>query len=101
MAQDPDQRAGDADRERTAEVLRRAHAEGRLDLDEFDTRLGQAYQGATMGELAELTRDLPAVPQPAPAPVPTTAEGSKVLPHGGMRKAWAAWATVVLICTVI
>ncbi len=105
VAQDPEQRAGDADREWTAEVLRRAHTEGRLDLDEFDTRLGQAYQARTMGDLAELTRDLPAAPQPAPAPVPApvpaTAGGSEVLSHGDMRKAWAAWATAVLVCTVI
>lgn len=103
MAQDPELRAGDADRERTAEVLRRAHTEGRLDLDEFDTRLGQAYRARTMGELVELTRDLPAVPPPAPAPAsaPATVEGSEVRPQGDMRKAWAAWATVVLICTVI
>lgn len=104
MAQDPELRAGDADRERTAELLRRAHTEGRLDLDEFDTRLDQAYRAKTLGELAELTRDLPvAAPQPAPGPaqVPATAEGSELLPHRDLRKGWAAWATVVLICTAI
>ena len=36
---DPAIRAGDADRERTAERLRESHAEGRLDLDEFQQRL--------------------------------------------------------------
>jgi hypothetical protein len=100
VALDPELRAGDADRERTAELLRRAHTEGRLDLDEFDIRLDQAYRAKTLGELAELTRDLPAGPQP-PAPVPSRAEGAEVLPHRDLRRAWAAWASVVLICTVI
>jgi hypothetical protein len=101
VAHDPELRAGDADRERTAELLRRAHTEGRLDLDEFDLRLDQAYRAKTLGELAELTRDLPALPQPPPAPVPARADGSEVLAHRDMRRAWAAWASVVLICTVI
>lgn len=100
MALDPELRAGDADRERTAELLRRAHTEGRLDRDEFDSRLDQAYRAKTLGELAELTHDLPAGTQP-PAPVPARAEAAAVLPHRDLRRAWAAWASVVLICTVI
>src|SRR5690606_32055326 len=36
-------RASDADRERVAEVLRQAAAEGRLDLNELDERLGLVY----------------------------------------------------------
>lgn len=56
---DPDLRAGDADRERTAERLRKSHAEGRLDLDEFQQRLERCYAAKTVGQLAELIRDLP------------------------------------------
>jgi hypothetical protein len=56
----PDLRASDADRERVAEVLRDALAEGRLDMQEFDERLEAAYKARTYGELAPLTRDLPA-----------------------------------------
>ncbi|QTD98795.1 hypothetical protein S1361_15685 [Streptomyces cyanogenus] len=56
----PDLRASDADRERVAEVLRDALAEGRLDMAEFDERLEAAYTARTYGELAPLTRDLPA-----------------------------------------
>ena len=52
-------RAADADRERVAEQLRRSHAEGRLDLAEFQQRLDACYQAKTFGELAELVRDLP------------------------------------------
>jgi hypothetical protein len=52
-------RAADADREQTAERLRKAHAEGRLDIDEFQERLERCYEAKTFGELGELVRDLP------------------------------------------
>lgn len=55
-------RASDADREAVVELLRDAAADGRLDLDELDTRLGQALGAKTRGELVPLTDDLgPAV----------------------------------------
>jgi DUF1707 SHOCT-like domain len=56
---DPDLRAADADRERTAERLRTSHAEGRLDLAEFQQRLDSCYVAKTLGELDELVSDLP------------------------------------------
>ncbi|MFI9046704.1 DUF1707 domain-containing protein [Streptomyces sp. NPDC053427] len=56
----PELRAADADRERVAEILRDAVAEGRLDMAEFDERLEAAYRARTYGELAPLTADLPA-----------------------------------------
>lgn len=56
---DANLRAGDADRERIAERLRKSHAEGRLDMDEFQERLERCYQAKTFGELAEVVRDLP------------------------------------------
>lgn len=56
---DPNLRAGDADRERVAERLRKAHAEGRLDLAEFQERLDRCYQAKTLGELKILVGDLP------------------------------------------
>ena len=55
----PNLRAADADRERTAARLRESHAEGRLDMDEFQQRLERCYQAKTVGELDELMRDLP------------------------------------------
>ncbi|MFE6826159.1 DUF1707 domain-containing protein [Streptomyces sp. NPDC057690] len=55
----PDLRASDADRERVAEVLRDALAEGRLDMTEFEERLEETYKARTYGELAPITRDLP------------------------------------------
>ncbi|MFF9903212.1 DUF1707 domain-containing protein [Streptomyces olivaceus] len=55
----PELRASDADRERVAEVLRDALAEGRLDMAEFEERLDATYSARTYGELAPITRDLP------------------------------------------
>ncbi|WP_210581802.1 DUF1707 domain-containing protein [Streptomyces sp. GESEQ-4] len=56
----PELRASDADRERVAEVLRDALAEGRLDMTEFEERLDATYKARTYGELTPITRDLPA-----------------------------------------
>ncbi|MER5797163.1 MULTISPECIES: DUF1707 SHOCT-like domain-containing protein [Streptomyces] len=55
----PELRASDADRERVAEQLRDALAEGRLDMEEFEERLEAAFKARTYSELAPLTRDLP------------------------------------------
>ncbi|MCX5397284.1 DUF1707 domain-containing protein [Streptomyces sp. NBC_00102] len=52
-------RASDAERERIAEILRDAMAEGRLDMGEFEQRLESAYAARTRGELTPLVRDLP------------------------------------------
>ncbi|MEV6110437.1 DUF1707 domain-containing protein [Streptomyces sp. NPDC051940] len=70
----PDLRASDADRDRVANILREALAEGRLSMDEFEERLESAYQAKTYGELEPLTGDLP-VPAAAPAPVPLRKAG--------------------------
>ncbi|MCX5382216.1 DUF1707 domain-containing protein [Streptomyces sp. NBC_00083] len=60
-------RASDAERERVAESLREAVAEGRLDMEEFEQRLDAAYKARTHGELAPLVRDLPAPGTAGPA----------------------------------
>ncbi len=52
-------RASDAERSATAELLRRHHAEGRLDTDEFEERVERCYAAKTRGELDALTTDLP------------------------------------------
>ena len=53
-------RASDADRDRTAAVLGGALAAGRLTTTEYAERLDTTYAAKTLGELAPLTRDLPA-----------------------------------------
>jgi hypothetical protein len=78
----PELRASDADRERVAEMLRDALAEGRLDMEEFEERLEATYAARTYGELAPITRDLPA-PGVAPPPVVALHGGP-----GGVRS-WA------------
>jgi hypothetical protein len=53
-------RASDADRDRTAGILREALAEGRLDPGEHAERIDAVYRAKTLAELDPLVRDLPA-----------------------------------------
>jgi Domain of unknown function (DUF1707) len=46
--QRPKLRASDADRERAVALLRRRHADGRLDLEEFEQRVDKAYAARTV-----------------------------------------------------
>ncbi|POX47902.1 hypothetical protein C3489_28515 [Streptomyces sp. Ru71] len=79
----PDLRASDADRERVAEILRDALAEGRLDMTEFEERLDATYKARTYGELAPLTRDLPAAGAPA---APAVSLSKEPVGDGGWRE---------------
>lgn len=65
----PALRASDADRERTAELLRRAAGDGRLTIEELDERLHSAYGARTSDELERLVADVVAADERA-APVP-------------------------------
>ncbi|MFE7524337.1 DUF1707 domain-containing protein [Kitasatospora sp. NPDC057542] len=58
---EPEMRASHADRDRVVEVLRVAAGDGRLTSDELDQRVEAALSARTVGELAGLTADLPAV----------------------------------------
>ena len=58
----PDLRASHADRDRVVDALRVAAGDGRLSAEELDTRLESALSARTLGELAELTADLPIAP---------------------------------------
>ncbi|MGI5402646.1 DUF1707 SHOCT-like domain-containing protein [Streptomyces sp. CA-135486] len=63
-----DIRASDADRDRIADILRDALAEGRLDAEEHSERIDAVYRAKTVGELEPLVRDLPTTrkrPDPA------------------------------------
>jgi hypothetical protein len=59
MAQRGHHRASDADRERVAERLRDATAEGRLAAHELEQRLGVALSALTYRELNATVADLP------------------------------------------
>ncbi|MFD6951906.1 hypothetical protein A6A08_15760 [Nocardiopsis sp. TSRI0078] len=52
-------RASDADRDKVAERLREALAEGRLTPVEHEERLDTLYRAKTVGELAPIVEDLP------------------------------------------
>jgi len=84
-------RAGDADRERTADELRRAHVDGRIDSDELSERIGRCYQSKTFGELQRLTSDLVA-PVPRGGLQPSHRRGRH--PRQRLRIALAAIAAM-------
>jgi hypothetical protein len=57
-------RVGDKEREAVGKLLREHHVEGRLDADEFQSRLEQSLAAKTYADLDVLVADLPgAVPE--------------------------------------
>jgi hypothetical protein len=58
----PPLRAADVDRDRVAQRLGQAYAEGRLDGEEYQERLDAAYRARTHADLEPLVADLPSVP---------------------------------------
>lgn len=86
----PELRAADADRERVAQWLRAAHAEGRLDVDEVEERLSAAYAARTFGDLEPLTADLgPPPAEPVARPSRASRVASKHL------REWAGTAVIL------
>ncbi|HEX2314975.1 MAG TPA: DUF1707 domain-containing protein [Thermomonospora sp.] len=61
-------RASDADRDRVADRLREALAEGRLTPEEHAERIDAVYHARTYAELTPLVADLPGEQEPAPSP---------------------------------
>jgi uncharacterized protein DUF1707 len=55
--QRPELRIADTDRDRAAEVLREAHAQGRITVDELDERLTSVYSAKTFADLVPATHD--------------------------------------------
>jgi uncharacterized protein DUF1707/uncharacterized protein DUF4190 len=64
VSYEPDLRASDADRETAVERLRAAALDGRIDADELEERLSQAYAARWCSELSRLTADVTAPPEP-------------------------------------
>jgi uncharacterized protein DUF1707 len=90
-------RTSDGERQRAAEFLRDACADGRLSPEELEQRLDALFSGTTVGEMAALLRDLPGggavVPRlggrsplrsPAPVPVRRRRGPSPAVPIGLM-----------------
>ncbi|MFB7500271.1 DUF1707 domain-containing protein [Streptomyces sp. NPDC056161] len=84
-------RASDADRDRIADILRDALAEGRLTADEHAERVEGVLNAKTVGELEVFIQDLPAAhgrsaasgyapapPRPAPGAIPVEADANVV-----------------------
>jgi hypothetical protein len=101
MPGDPRLRASDADRERTAQLLREHHAVGRLTAQEFEDRLEKVFTARTLGELEELLADLPAIdlyqlPSAGIRPTRRGGSGLERRPGDGMLPArtmpWITWA---------
>lgn len=77
-------RVSNDDRERVAQVLHNAMAEGRLTVNELEERLDKVYAAKTFGDLEPVVRDLPvgnqarslAVPMPV-APPPSNRIGGR------------------------
>ena len=97
MAEPPEIRISDLDRERTIETLTAAYGEGRLDMAEFEERVSLAQAAKIRADLVPLTRDLPAnIDTPR-------------LPARIMDKSWTTWfrkelgffLVAPIICTVI
>jgi hypothetical protein len=61
-------RISNEDRERVAQILHNAMAEGRIDLNELEERLDTVYAAKTFADLEPVTKDLP-VRAPRPAAV--------------------------------
>jgi hypothetical protein len=108
-------RSSAADRERAADVLKAAFAEGRLDQDEYSERVGQVHASRTYAELAALTADLPVGPlgvlfpaagpmlpaipgapgQPAAPAAPAASEGSKPVSQLAIASLFFGLATLL------
>ncbi len=116
----PAMRASDADRQEVIERLRAALDEGRLKMDEYLERMGQASEAVTYGDLAPLYADLPehgpvarrepaGPPQAAPAQAAPSAapEQGTVARHGfvglptPLKVLWTIWGAAVSVNLVI
>jgi hypothetical protein len=94
-------RASDEDRQRAAEILRRATGQGYLSLSEFEERIDAALRATYLSDLDPLFVDIPGSPRPSlawspqPAPTPPPVPHPMVGPMVGPQW-WSPPANVVL-----
>ncbi|MFW6205475.1 MAG: DUF1707 SHOCT-like domain-containing protein, partial [Actinomycetota bacterium] len=100
MAEDPvrrdTHRASDADRETVAGDLRDAFSEGRLDYEEYESRLDKLWQAKTYGELDRLTADLPQPLERRKAAAEQERRRKEVQDYLGEWKSWLGVAVVLI-----
>jgi len=85
-------RASHEDRDRVVELLRMAAGDGRLTAEELDERLEKALTARTYGELAALSRDLPAAPGlPVGAAAPQPKELVRIDCRSGSARRDGRW----------
>jgi len=90
----PAVRVGDAERERAAEQLRQAVADGRLELSELDERLEATYAARTRVELDRVTADLAPL-RPTGGPLTLRTKSGTIKRTG----VWTVPAEIVAECT--
>jgi hypothetical protein len=95
-------RASDADRDQVLECLKTAFVQGRLTMEELDTRAGQALVSRTYGELAAITADIPSGrvrALPVPPAAPARVQAAEPVPEPARTPAStkaAVWAACVI-----
>ena len=81
-------RVSDAERDAVVETLRDHYGTGRLTLDEFNDRVGEAYAARTDDELDHVLRELPR--QPAASPEPQRPAPTRRVRMSGAVRHWAS-----------
>jgi Domain of unknown function (DUF1707) len=96
-------RSSHADREQAIEVLKDAFAQGRLDKDELEARVGHAFASRTYAQLAAVTADIPAAPAAAepvavaPVAAEQTSTPARTLAKAALRAALCVLAAAALV----
>ena len=95
--------ASESERLATQAVLKEAYEEQRLTLDEFESRVGRAIAARTRGELARLTRDIPAEPaqQKLQAQQALTRRNRRRLRTGGIIAIFLAGPLVAVLALAL
>ena len=76
-------RASHADREQVIDTLKAAFAQGQLEKDEFDLRVGQTFAARTYAQLAVITADRLAELTTAKPPQAAGVQGEPRVPRAG------------------
>jgi hypothetical protein len=91
---DQGQRASDDDRDRVVDVLSAAMASGRLDPEDFRSRVETAYRAGTLGELVPIIDDLSTESQAIIAPRPKAETDRRIGGRPGSRLSMAVLGSV-------